>query len=150
MKKLLLLLALLPATTALSQAPGTVQWVAFAPTPAGHDGVLIVNIAATIEKGWHIYAQTQSPDGPMPLRIAIESGAPYELAGTVGGTKPFMRHDPSFNLDTQFYTESFFLSVPVKATAGIQSGVPLTVRFQMCSDTTCMPSRTVHLLAAQK
>jgi DsbC/DsbD-like thiol-disulfide interchange protein len=150
MRKLVLLLSLLPLMTAMAQTPGTVQWAASAPASASRDGVLLVNVSAQIEKGWHVYAQTQSPGGPTPLRVAIEAGAPYELAGAVTGTKPLMRHDPSFDLDTQFYTESFSLKVPVKARAGMQPGVPLTVRFQMCSETTCMPPRTVHLVAAQK
>jgi len=150
MKKLATLLSLLPFATALAQTPGTVQWVASAPASAGRDGVIVVNVAAQIEKGWHVYAQTQSPHGPTPLRVALEAGAPYELVGAVTGTKPLMRHDPSFDLDTQFYTENFLLKVPVKAMTGAQPGVPLTVRFQMCSDTTCMPPKTVHLVAAQK
>jgi DsbC/DsbD-like thiol-disulfide interchange protein len=150
MKKLVTLLSLLPFATALAQTPGTVQWVASTPASAGRDGVIVVNVAAQIEKGWHVYAQTHSPGGPTPLRVALEAGAPYELAGAVTGTKPLMRHDPSFDLDTQFYTENLLLKVPVKATTGTQPAVPLTVRFQMCSETTCMPPKTVHLLAAQK
>jgi DsbC/DsbD-like thiol-disulfide interchange protein len=150
MKKFVLLLSLLPVATVLAQTPGTVQWDASAQPAPGRDGVVIANVTAKIEKGWHVYAQTQSPGGPIPLRVAIESGAPYELAGAITATKPLTHHDSSFDLDTQFYTESFFLKVPVKATAGAQPGIPLTVRFQMCSDTTCMPSKTVHLLATQK
>jgi len=150
MKKFVLLLSLLPTTIAIAQAPGTVQWDASTQPVPGHDGVVIANVTAKIEKGWHIYAQTQSSGGPIPLRVSIESGAPYELAGAITATKPLTRHDSSFDLDTQFYTESFFLKIPVKATAGAQPDVPLAVRFQMCSDTTCMPSRTVHLLATKK
>jgi len=150
MKKIVMLLSLLPTVAAMSQAPGTVQWAATAQTSPGHDGVLTVNVTAQIEKGWHIYAQTQAPEGPIPLRIAVEAGAPYELAGAITGTTPIVHHDPSFDLDTQLYTNSFFLKVPVKATGAVQASVPLTVRFQMCSDTTCMPAKTIHLLAAQK
>ncbi len=149
MRTLILVLSLLPAATALAQAPGSVQWSASV-QPATKEGVLLVNVAAQIEKGWHVYAQTQPAGGPTPLRIAVEPGAPYEIAGAITGTAPTKHHDASFDLDTQFYIESFTLKVPVKANAGAPPAVPITVRFQMCSDTTCMPPKTVHLSAGQK
>jgi hypothetical protein len=144
MKKILLLTILLSGT-ALAQAPGKVQWTAEQGT--GKDGVVVVSVAAQIEKGWHIYAQTQSPEGPTPLRVGIEPGAPYELAGAITGSKPLKHHDASFDLDTEFYTDAFVLKVPVKENSAAQQPVPITVRFQMCSDTTCMPPKTVHLVA---
>jgi hypothetical protein len=125
-----------------------VQWSASA-QPASN-GVVVVNVAAQIEKGWHIYAQTQPAGGPIPLRIGIEAGAPYELAGVVNGTKPLKHHDASFDLDTEFFTDSFALKVPVKTNADVLQNVLITVRFQMCSDTTCMPPKTVHLAASLK
>ena len=142
---LLLLLFALPAA-ALAQVPGTTKWEAIA-QPLNKQGVSVVNLTAQIEKGWHIYALSQPPGGPIPLRIAVEPGTPYELAGNITGAIPQKHRDPSFNLETQFYTDGFTLKVPVKVAPGAEAAVPLAVRFQMCSDTTCMPPKTVHLVA---
>jgi DsbC/DsbD-like thiol-disulfide interchange protein len=146
MKKHLLLLLFAVPAVGFAQVPGTAKWEAIA-QPLNKQGVLVVNLTAQIEKGWHIYALSQPPGGPIPLRIAVEPGTPYELAGNITGAVPQKHRDPSFNLETQFYTDSFTLKVPVKATSGVGAAVPLAVRFQMCSDTTCMPPKTVHLVA---
>jgi thiol:disulfide interchange protein DsbD len=77
----------------------------------------------------------------------MDQGAPYALSGAITGSKPTKHHDASFNLDTEYFTDAFLLNVPVKATANGSGEVPIAVRFQMCSDTICMPPRTVHLVA---
>jgi DsbC/DsbD-like thiol-disulfide interchange protein len=148
MMQLLLLTLLLGAPGfGLAQAPGAAKWETSL-QPARLQGVLVVDVTAQIEKGWHIYALSQPPGGPTPLRIGVEPGAPYELAGSITGTAPMRHHDPSFDLETQFYSDSFTLKVPVKATSGSATKVPLAVRFQMCSETVCMPPRTVHLVTS--
>ncbi len=84
----------------------------------------------------------------MPLVIRIEPESPYGFVGQPQGTVPQKHHDASFDLDTEFYTDSLELKVLVRATKSeAGADVPLAVRFQMCSATTCLPPRTVHLLA---
>jgi hypothetical protein len=139
-----LLLACSPA--ALAQLPGRATWNATL-EPVSQEGILTVDLSAQIESGWHVYALSQPAGGPIPLRITTEPGAPYALSGAIAVTKPQRHHDKSFDLDTEFYTDSFHLQVPVKASAAVSS-VPLVVRFQMCSDTTCMPPKTIHLTAS--
>lgn len=148
MKKVILGLLFATPLSMFAQRPGTATWVTSV-EPANKQGVFLVDVTAQIEKGWHIYGSSQSADGPIPLRIVVEPGAPFELAGNITGTVPQKHHDASFDLETQFYTDSFTLKVPVKATSTATAGVPLAVRFQMCSDTTCMPPKTVHLIATE-
>lgn len=133
------------AIAAYAQAPGTVQWSASAAHSG--DGSLVVALKADVEKGWHIYAPTQPAGGPMPLVIRIEPGAPYELTGKIEGTAATKQHDASFNLDTEFYTGSFTLRLPVRTAEKGSGDIPLSVRYQMCSETTCMPPKTIHLVA---
>ena len=85
----------------------------------------------------------------LPLVVRIEPNAPYQVAGKIDGTVPRKHHDPSFDLDTEFYTGSFMLRVTIKPLAqdAPVAAVPLAVRYQMCSDTTCLPPKTVHLVA---
>jgi DsbC/DsbD-like thiol-disulfide interchange protein len=130
-----------------AQHPGTVQWT-LTQKPATHADERVLTLHADIEKGWHIYGISQQAGGPMPLVLRVESSAPYQLDGSITGTAPEKHQDSSFNLTTEYFTDAFSLDIPVKQTAPSQDGtIPLAVRFQMCSDTTCMPPRTVHLVA---
>ena len=130
-----------------AQLPASPQWHA-STTHGANQQEFLVRLGAEIPKGWHIYGITQVEGGPLPLVIRVEPVAPYELLGKPQGTVPQKHHDASFDLDTEFYADSLEFKVLVRATKSEAStDVPLTVRFQMCSDTTCLPSRTAHLLA---
>ena len=57
-------------------------------------------------------------------------------------------HDPSFDLDTQYYEKAFTVSVPVRVgTAAGPQQIPVSVRFQACNGKTCKPPKTVKLSA---
>jgi len=111
-------------------------------------GKIAIGLSAEVQDGWHVYGLNQVSGGPIPLRLTLDDNAVAEGAGAPSGTPPVKRHDPSFNLDTELYLHSFSLCLPVQvkqhAAAGDQS-VPVSVRFQACSDRTCLPPRTVHL-----
>jgi Disulphide bond corrector protein DsbC len=135
------------AAAGSAQPPASVQWHASATHEANRQE-LLVRLGAEIPKGWHVYGITQVQGGPLPLVIRVEPGASYEILGKPQGTVPQKHHDASFDLDTEFYTDSLELKVLVRATKyEATPDVPLAVRFQMCSDTTCLPPKTVHLLA---
>jgi Disulphide bond corrector protein DsbC len=97
-----------------------------------------------------VYALHQAPGGPTPLLVTLDAGAVVKLAGPPTGTAPERRHDPSFDLDTAYYTHAFTLSFPIKSrqARADSSAVPLSVRFQLCSERECQPPKTVHLLAS--
>lgn len=142
-----LAILLLFAGAAYSQKPGSVQW-SLTQKPAAHADARTLTLHAEIEKGWHVYGITQQAGGPLPLVLRVDANAPYEINGTVAGSVPQKHKDSSFNLTTEYFTDAFSLEIPLKQTAPSQSNdVPLAVRFQMCSDTTCMPPRTIHLVA---
>ena len=144
------LLPLLFVAIAQAQLPGTVHW-SLSQTPGSKADERVLTLHGDVQKGWHVYGLTQGPGGPMPLVLKMEPGAPFQVSGAITGTVPEKHQDASFNLATEYFTGAFLLHVPVKQTGTVQDGgVPLAVRFQMCSDTTCMPPRTVHLVAKGK
>jgi DsbC/DsbD-like thiol-disulfide interchange protein len=108
-----------------------------------------VELSGTIKDGWHVYALTEPPGGPTALRVTLDDNEVALAAGTASGTPPRKRHDPSFGLETKFYTHAFTIRLPVQlkqqSTAGRQS-IPVSVRFQTCSDRECQPPTTIHLL----
>jgi len=127
-----------------------VQWegLAIPKTPVKQGSRFAVELSAEIQNGWHVYGLTQVPGGPTPLRIALDENEAAQIAGAPSGTVPIKKQDPSFQLETQFYTQSLTLHIPLQvkqhSAIGKQS-IPVSVRFQACSDRTCLPPRTVHL-----
>ena len=70
------------------------------------------------------------------------------MAGTTSGTAPEKVHDSHFGFDTQLYTHPFVIHLPVQVSADPAAGrqlIPVSVRFQACSDRECLLPKTVHL-----
>ena len=134
--------------TALAQVPAndTVRWTATLGATNGSEATL--QVSGAIEDGWHVYALTQPPGGPTALRVTVDDNELAQAAGTPSGTSSQKRRDPSFGLETRFYTHSFTIRLPLQlkqpAAAGKQL-IPVSVRFQTCSDRECQPPTTVHL-----
>lgn len=143
------LFTLVASAAAFGQAPQPVQWKALlvpdARIKAGANGT--IDLSGNVEAGWHVYALTQPAGGPIPLRIALDENDVAESHGRPSGTEPTKKQDSSFQLETQFYQGSFTIHVPVEVKRAISRRqlIPISVRFQACSDKTCLPPRTVHL-----
>ena len=154
----LMLLSLTLSAAAAAQAPGsaavgdTVTWTV---APQTADDVkpgsrLALVLHGTVLDGWHVYALKQLPDGPTPLRVALDPNDVAVADGSPTGSPPTKVHDPSFNLDTQFYSHAFTVTAPVRVGKHLAAGrqaIPVNVRFQTCTDRICLPPKTVHLSA---
>ena len=104
-----------------------------------------LRVVGNIDPGWHVYAMRQLPGGPMPLRVSVPSEQGLTITGSPTGTPPQSRHDPGFDLDTDFYSEKFTLNLPLH---GVIAGpVTVSIRFQACSERECLPPRTVSVQA---
>jgi hypothetical protein len=137
------------AIFAQSPSPQPVQWKAvLVPDAPVKSGVrATIDLSGKIETGWHVYALTQPAGGPIPLRVSLDENEVAESRDKVTGTEAIRKNDPSFQLETLFYQGDFTLRIPVevKHPATGERIIPLSVRFQACSDRTCLPPRTVHL-----
>src|SRR5581483_12496043 len=133
-----------------------VQWAAALSSPEvnGGQGVkggnaATLELSGTIADGWHVYALTQPPGGPTALRVTLDDNQVALATGVASGPPPQKRHDPSFGLESRFYTHAFTIRVPIQvkqqSAAGRQT-IPVSVRFQSCSDRECQPPTTIHLL----
>ena len=131
----------------------TVQWAAAVAAPGGvkQGSAATLELSGEIQEGWHVYALTEPAGGPTALRVTLDDNAIAEVAGTPTGSTPQKRHDPSFGLETRFYTHSFTIRLPVQVKQQPAAGrqlIPLSVRFQTCSDRECQTPTTIHLSAA--
>ena len=154
--RLLFVAALSSATLAHADAEiqsddGRVQWAATLSSPGAIKGgdAATLELSGTIKEGWHVYALTQPAGGPTALRVTVDDNQVALATGTPSGTPPRKRHDPSFGLETKFYTQAFTIRVPVQLKQQPGTGrqtIPVSVRFQSCSDRECQPPTTIHLV----
>ena len=150
------MLTLISSQVAQADAPiqsddGRVQWAAALSSPAAIKGgdPATLELSGTIKDGWHVYALTQPAGGPTALRVRVDDNEVALAAGQPSGTPPHKHHDPSFGLETKFYTHAFTIQVPVQLKQQPGNGrqtIPVSVRFQSCSDRECQPPTTVHLV----
>jgi len=61
---------------------------------------------------------------------------------------PTRRSDPNFGFDTFTFDGAAAFTLPVRLTPGTPAGsntLPVEVEFQVCSDSLCLPPKTVEL-----
>ena len=133
--------------TTYAQRPSeVVKWSASA-TKSTANGAA-VTLSAAIEDGWHVYALSQPPGGPTPLKITVPSGAPFEIREPIKETKVTRHDDPNFKMETLYYLKAMTFQVAVKNSgAPSPATIPIDVRFQACNDRLCLPPYTAHLTA---
>ena len=130
--------------------PDPVRWTAaIVSNDAVHQGgVATLEVSGTIDEGWHVYALEQLPHGPTPLRVTLDSNAVATVAGAATASPAQKEYSASFGLETHYYSRSFAVRLPVRlneVSAGVSRVLPLSVRFQACSDRECLLPRTLHL-----
>lgn len=129
----------------------TVSWAIAAPSGAVKPGSRIaLTLEGTVLEGWHVYALKQLPAGPTPLKVSLDKSEAVMAAGVITASTPVKVHDWGFDLDVEYYSHAFTLSVPLRIGAKLADGpqqIPVSVRFQTCNDRICQPPKTAHLSA---
>jgi hypothetical protein len=133
--------------TAYGQRPSEiVKWSANATKSTGNSAVVV--LSASVQDGWHVYALSQPPGGPTPLKISVPAGAPYEIEKPVQETKVTRHNDPNFKMETLYYLNAINFHVAMKKVGAVSAEtIPIDVRFQACNDRLCLPAYTAHLTA---
>ena len=147
-------LALLPGPAGAQPGPPrgeTVTWTVSAPAKVRPGARVALTLRGTVVDGWHVYAQNQLPNGPTPLRVTVAGSEIAVAEGAPIGSRPVTTHDPSFDLDTQYYAKPFTVTAPVRIGPRVAAGpqqIPVSVRFQTCNGEICQPPKTVRLSAS--
>jgi DsbC/DsbD-like thiol-disulfide interchange protein len=107
-----------------------------------------ITLEAQIAKGWHIYSLSQKPGGPIPLTIRLIEPGDAVIRGVIKAPKPERRFDNNFGIETELYSGSprftVQVAVPSHTSPGVRK-VQLGARYQVCSETLCLPPRTDKL-----
>ena len=106
-------------------------------------------LKAEIETGWHLYSIDQPNGGPFPTKITILENAPFKLEGKIETTQPTTKLDPNFKIETKFFDHQAEFDLPLKTTGETNAdALAVSVRFQVCNDTLCLPPKTVRVTFA--
>ncbi len=104
-----------------------------------------IEVTAKIPKGWHIYSLKKLEKGPIASALAIEtteSDKWLAINGDIQHPAPIEKLDPGFNIKVEMFKGTVTFKVPVRiekiATPG-EHKVNISVRSQMCNDSTCLP-----------
>jgi thiol:disulfide interchange protein len=106
-------------------------------------------VTASIEDGWHLYAISQKPGGPIATRVVVAADSPRTTAGAfVPDSEPHRRtveDVPAWKgLVIEEHSGTVTWRAPLQPGAGDVRG---SVSLQLCQDTTCLPPQTIPFTA---
>jgi thiol:disulfide interchange protein DsbD len=142
------LIVLALALGSLQRPADVVRWSAAPSTAVAPNGAVKVQLTATIQSGWKLYALTQPKGGPKPLAIEVADGAPFTIAKKqIVAPKPKTLKDENFSLETLYYEHEAVFTVPVavSAAATAKTEIPLEITFQACGEGICLRPFTEKL-----
>lgn len=146
-QKVLLVIVLIFFGAISASAQNPISWTIKTPPKAKANSKISAAVTANISGGWHVYSITQGAGGPIPTRISVTENSAFKSGGAVRGTAPRKADDPNFGIVTETYENSANFTVPVAVAANVSGAQPLeiSVRFQACDDSVCLPPKTVKL-----
>jgi len=140
----------LAAHRATAQIPeDPIRWALALPTPAAPTspgGTITLALTATIDDGWHLYATTIGPGGPIPTRITVPAGQAFSLSGDISEPTPSSAFDPNFNMTLEFHQDKATFGIPLKVSPASGYGelpARVAISFQTCNDKFCLPPKQV-------
>jgi thiol:disulfide interchange protein DsbD len=115
-------------------------------TPLARGETTIVQLAARIDEGWHLYGLDLPDNGPIPTAISLAAGQPFALAGPIEAAKGKDVFDANFGMKLELYTGTATFGLPIRVAPTAAPGsqrLAVQAHYQSCSDTICLPPRTV-------
>ncbi|MEC3906744.1 cytochrome c biogenesis protein CcdA [Tamlana sp. 2201CG12-4] len=101
---------------------------------------------ASIEPGWHLYAQDVPADGPIPTSfIYDDANGAFKIVGNTTEEEGHTVDDPVFEMKIKFFENSATFTQLIEVT-GDKTVVNGFVEFMVCDDTKCLPPTEVDLV----
>lgn len=148
MKKLIVSAVL--AAAIFAAPPDPVAWkLQEAPAKPIKLGVRFnLKLVAIIQEGWHLYGLKPMAEGPIPTRVWLPEGQPFQLAAAVQASEPQTLQDPSFNMEVDLYEGEATFTLPVRIAPGTSGGPQILVAnasYQSCNNKICLPPKTIKV-----
>lgn len=141
-KRLPLLFLLLVSFFTQAQVLKPVKWNFSVKEISETEAELILK--ASVEKGWHLYAQDIPPDGPIPTSFKFNKSADYELSGKVVEPKPIEEFDNMFGMTIKYFASDVTFKQKIKIKNKTEFTATGEVEFMVCDDQKCLPPEVVE------
>ena len=144
MKNIFILLFLTFSLGIFSQIEDPLKWATSVEKISDTEFVLVST--ATIDDGWHLYAQDVPEDGPIATSFTFENTKNnYLLKGNTIEQEGVTIDDPVFEMKIKFFENSatFKQTIQTKTDLNYIRGV---VEFMVCDDTRCLAPTEIDLV----
>jgi thiol:disulfide interchange protein DsbD len=142
--------AALAAISLAAAPPNPVTWKLADPPakPVKAGNRFTVKLTARIQDGWHFYSMKPVEDGPVPTRIWLADGQPFQLAGPIKADEPQTLQDPTLHMEVELYEGAAEFSLPLRVAPGAVAGTQnlvVNAQSQSCNNAMCLPPATVKV-----
>ena len=102
------------------------------------DSEIQLQFKATIEKGWHLYSQNISDDGPVPTTFTfiIDKDTSVEKLNEPVSKEEF---DPNFDMVLKYFSDEAVFTRNIKYEEGEKINISGYVDFMVCDEAQCLP-----------
>jgi hypothetical protein len=114
------------------------------------DNVYEVRITASLDKGWHMYSQSQPEDAiALPTRFSFNKNPLLEFDGKVKEMGKLEKYvDKILDVTANQYSNQVTFIQKVKVKGKAKTNVTGKMEYQVCTDEKCLPAKTVNLSIA--
>jgi len=136
MRKIHILIFSLISISVFSQIYNPVTW--YFSQKEISDSETQLQFKATIEKGWHLYSQNISDDGPVPTTFTfiIDQDTSVEKLNEPVSNEEF---DPNFEMVLKYFSDEVVFTRNVKYEEGEKINISGYVDFMVCDEAQCLP-----------
>ncbi|WP_162915457.1 protein-disulfide reductase DsbD domain-containing protein [Paraflavitalea soli] len=107
-----------------------------------------VQITATIQSGWHLYAQ-EAGEGPVPTTIKFTQNPLVTASGKLKEVGKLRKSfDRNFNAELKYYENQVSFVQTVTLVGKAATDVRGSIEFMVCNDHECLPPRKVDFKVA--
>ena len=142
-KKLIIIAFFLGSVFAASAQLNPVLW-SFSAVKTG-DKTYEIHMKATIQKGWHLYSQSQPDDAiAMPTTFTINPNPLFSKEGKIKelGSMEKM-NDETLGVTNHQYSNTVDFVQKIKLKTKAKTNFTGNVEFQTCDDKKCLPAKKV-------
>ncbi|WP_299712113.1 thioredoxin family protein [uncultured Tenacibaculum sp.] len=139
MKKVFFLLAIFISYAGFSQILDPVKWKTKTEKLSDTEYYLIST--ATIDQGWHLYAQEIPKGGPIATSFSFQPNDNYELVGETIEDVGITEDDKVFKMKIKYFEKRATFKQKIKLLAK-DAVIEASVQFMVCNDTRCLPPRS--------
>ncbi|MGZ8537825.1 MAG: protein-disulfide reductase DsbD domain-containing protein [Flavisolibacter sp.] len=109
-----------------------------------------IKMVATLQKGWHLYSQTQPEDAiAQPTSISFNKNPLVEFNGKVKEVGKLEKYkDKTLGSTAHQYSNQVTFVQKIKLKGKAKTNVTGKLEYQTCDDEKCLPPKTVSLSIA--